>query len=115
MEAPYPKRRPAPATAGALPPGWPALAKAAGLVAEQPLVLALSGGADSCYLLQLLAESEPRPRVRVVHVAHALRGAESEDDALFCAARCAALNLEFERVDAPLDPHANALEERARV
>ncbi|TAJ07926.1 MAG: hypothetical protein EPO68_15960, partial [Planctomycetota bacterium] len=87
---------PAPRRADESALAWAQLARAAGLAPHDALVLALSGGADSCYLLELLAEARPRPRLLVAHVAHALRGAESEDDAAFCETRCAELGVAYE-------------------
>jgi tRNA(Ile)-lysidine synthase len=113
-QLPQPSRRRSDAPDPGWTHAWAELARAAGLHAGEPLVLALSGGADSCFLLQLLCEAEPRPPLRVVHVAHGLRGAESEADAEFCAARCAALGLDFQHVAAALDPAASGLEQRAR-
>lgn len=93
---------------------WPALARAAGIAPDERLLLALSGGADSVLLLEWLAASAPRFEVRVVHVDHGLRGAESEADARFCAERCAALGLPLTVRRAELDREASDLEARAR-
>jgi len=114
-----PPSTPADRAAGAaLPfgPGrWEPLARALGLAPAAPLVLALSGGADSVYLLQLLSRAEPRPELLAVHVDHGLRGAESEADAEFCMALCRRLAVPFVRRRVALDPEAQGLEERARV
>lgn len=93
---------------------WSWFARRAGIQGREKLLVALSGGADSVYLLQLLARAEPRPALRVVHVQHGLRGADSRADEAFCAALCAQLGIPFrcERVD--LDPASPSLEERAR-
>lgn len=93
---------------------WTSLALGAGLSPTEPVLLALSGGADSVYLLVALARAEPRPRVLAVHVDHRLRGAESEDDAAFCARLCAKLQVPFARCEVELDPEASNLEARAR-
>jgi hypothetical protein len=50
---------------------------------EEPVLVALSGGADSVLLLHLAATARPRTAVRAVHVDHNLRGKESRDDARF--------------------------------
>ena len=65
----------APANAcGPLAPGrWAQLARAVGLAPDAAVVVALSGGADSVYLLRLVAAAKPRPRVLAVHVDHGLR------------------------------------------
>lgn len=76
-------------------------------------MVALSGGADSVYLLHVLAAARPRPRLLAVHVDHQLRGWESDRDARFAAALCAELSVPFRRVSAALE-HGPALEARAR-
>jgi len=96
------------------PARWARLAEGCGLAPDEPLLLALSGGADSVFLLHLLARAEPRPPVRVVHVDHGLRGAESLEDARFCAELTAALDLPFTCVRLRLDPSSPDLERRAR-
>jgi tRNA(Ile)-lysidine synthase len=78
------------------------------------VLLALSGGADSVFLLQVLAAAQPRPRILAVHVDHRLRGEESEGDAAFCARLCARLGVPFARREVDLDPQASNLEARAR-
>lgn len=65
----------------------------------EPVLVALSGGADSVALLRALYElGYP---VRAFHLNHCLRGAESERDEAFCWALCAQLGVELtvERVD----------------
>ncbi|MGI9188209.1 MAG: ATP-binding protein, partial [Gaiellales bacterium] len=57
-------------------------AGALGLVAGTPVVAMLSGGADSTLLVVTLAELGCA--VRVVHVAHGLRGIASQEDADAC-------------------------------
>ncbi len=60
--------------------------------ASGPVVVAVSGGADSVYLLcALWADEAVRPRLRVLHFDHRVRGEASADDARFVAALCAAL------------------------
>jgi len=78
------------------------------------VLLALSGGADSVYLLHTLARATPRPRVLAVHVDHRLRGEESTQDGLFCARLCAKLQVPFARIEVEIDPDATNLEARAR-
>lgn len=63
------------------------------LHAEQPLLLALSGGLDSTVLLHLLHRLH-----YPVHAAHCnfgLRGKESDEDESFCERLCAELNIPF--------------------
>jgi tRNA(Ile)-lysidine synthase len=92
---------------------WAQLARAAGLRPTEPVLVALSGGADSVFLLQLVARAEPRPKVLAVHVDHGLRGGESDDDAAFCARLCARLSVPFARKRVELEDGPD-LEARAR-
>lgn len=106
---------------------WCALARAGRIGAEEKLLLALSGGADSVLLLHWLAAAQPRPDFVAVHVDHGLRGVESAADARFCAELCAALAvplvvrpIELERDGPDLEARARAaryavLAEEARV
>ncbi|TDJ72344.1 MAG: tRNA lysidine(34) synthetase TilS [Planctomycetota bacterium] len=93
---------------------WGYLARAVGLAPEDPVVVALSGGADSVLLLHLVARFQPRARVTAVHVEHGLRGAESAADAEFCAALCTRLGVPLVRRRHALDPEAPNLEALAR-
>jgi len=57
-----------------------------------PVAVAVSGGADSVYLLcALWADETLRPRLRVLHFDHRVRGEASAEDARFVAALCASL------------------------
>jgi pyridoxal phosphate enzyme (YggS family) len=78
------------------------------------VLLGLSGGADSVFLLRCLAESRPRPAAFALHLDHGLRGAESAADADFCRelARRWRVPLRCERLE--LEPGASDLERRAR-
>ena len=59
-----------------------------------PVAVAVSGGADSVYLLcALWADEAARPRLRVVHFDHRVRGKDSAEDARFVAALCEALGV----------------------
>ena len=59
-----------------------------------PVALAVSGGADSVYLLcALWADESLRPRLRVLHFDHRVRGEASAEDARFVGALCAALGV----------------------
>ncbi len=67
-------------------PARSALDRCLAALPPQSLVLvAVSGGADSVYLLHLLADRLPAlgHRVAVIHVNHGQRGADSDADALF--------------------------------
>lgn len=59
-----------------------------------PVAVAVSGGADSVYLLcALWADEALRPRLRVLHFDHRVRGEASAEDARFVAAFAAALEV----------------------
>lgn len=93
---------------------WPQLGRSAGLTPTDSVLIALSGGADSVYLLHLLAGSQPRPKLLAVHVEHGLRGGEGQADSAFCAHLCGKLGVPFSRRMLELDPKASNLEARAR-
>jgi tRNA(Ile)-lysidine synthase len=114
LELPFPVP-PDAARAAFAPARWAQLGATAGVGATEPLVLALSGGADSVFLLHLAARARPRPRVIAVHVDHGLRGAESEADVEFCRALCAELDVPLVVRRVALDAEPSGLEERARV
>lgn len=114
LELPFPAPS-VPARDAFAPARWAALVEPLGVGAAEPVVLALSGGADSVFLLHLAARARPAPRVVAVHVDHGLRGAESDADAEFCRTLCAELGVEFRVCRVELDPRENGLEERARV
>ncbi|MGI9117644.1 MAG: tRNA lysidine(34) synthetase TilS [Gaiellales bacterium] len=88
-----------------------ARADALGLVAGAPVVAMLSGGADSTLLAVALAERGCA--ARLVHVAHGLRGAESEADADACRALAEGLGLPLQIADGAVAPGGN-LEARLR-
>lgn len=115
-ELPFPSEPARAASAAAFAPGrWAHLAGAVGVDAEEPVVLALSGGADSVYLLHVLAAARPRPRVLCAHVDHRLRGAESDADAAFCAELARAAGFESALLRVELEPVSGDLEQRARI
>jgi len=63
-------------------------------VSSGPLAVAVSGGADSVYLLcALWADEAARARLRVLHFDHRVRGEASADDARFVAQLCAILGV----------------------
>ncbi|MDG1049912.1 MAG: tRNA lysidine(34) synthetase TilS [Planctomycetota bacterium] len=105
---------PAAPAAGPWASRWSRLAHGLGLAPQTPVAVALSGGADSVYLLHILARAESRPKVLAVHVDHRLRGDESHDDAAFCARLCAKLGIPFARRVAEVDPRGGDVEARAR-
>jgi len=103
------------ATSDFTPERWARLAEPLGIEADAPVCVALSGGADSVYLLRVVCAAVPRPRVLGVHVDHGLRGAESDADARFCAELCAQQGVEFHLARAHVAPGASGLEARARA
>lgn len=94
---------------------WASLARASGIGAEDRLLVALSGGADSVLLLHLIALAEPRPALRALHVNHGLRGEASEADARFCAELCGGLGIPYRERRIELEAEGPSLEARARV
>ena len=66
------------------------------------VIVALSGGADSCALLDLLANLPGFPlKLIAAHLNHCLRGSESDDDEVFCRTLAERYDIPFEsrRVD----------------
>ncbi len=93
---------------------WAQLACSVGLAPQTNVVLALSGGADSVYLLHVLAAARESPLLAAVHIDHGLRGAESIRDMEFCRDLCARLGVRFVSRAVALDPSPSGLEARAR-
>jgi len=91
------------------------MARAVGLAPDAPVVVALSGGADSVYLLEVLARALPRPRIVAVHVDHGLRGEASLEDAEFCARLAARHAVPFVRRAIEIEDAGPSLEARARA
>lgn len=79
------------------PTQWARLAHGLGLHPATPVAVALSGGADSVFLVHLVQSAVPRPKLLAVHVDHGLRGEESIEDAAFCARLCGRLGVPFAR------------------
>jgi tRNA(Ile)-lysidine synthase len=78
--------------------------------------VAVSGGADSVCLAEVLVELAPRwnLKLRVLHLDHGLRGEESRADARFVAALAAQLGLPFELREADVAAEPGNLEQAAR-
>ncbi|HJP00515.1 MAG TPA: tRNA lysidine(34) synthetase TilS [Planctomycetota bacterium] len=93
---------------------WARLVARVDIGPRDPVLIALSGGADSVLLLHLAAWARPRPPVWAIHVEHELRGTESRGDSEFCARLCTRLEIPFVRRRAPIDPDGGNLEARAR-
>jgi len=95
------------------PERWAQMARGVGLAHDAAVIVALSGGADSMFLLHVVAASRPRPRLVAVHIDHGLRAA-SREDARFCRDACRALDVPFVVRELVLDPRMPSLEARAR-
>ena len=82
----------------------------------QRVGVAVSGGADSVCLLHLLRELAPRFRWKliVLHLDHALRGAESEADAAFVRELASRLGLQFVSRCEPVGDASGNLEQAGR-
>jgi tRNA(Ile)-lysidine synthase len=78
--------------------------------------VAVSGGADSVFLLHALLELAPRWNLQlsVVHVDHGIRGATSQADATFVADLAARLHLNFHLRQADVPAIDDNLEQAAR-
>ncbi len=77
------------------------------------LVLAFSGGLDSCVLLHLLISKSHAYSVQLWHVNHGLQES-AEDMETFCNTRARDYGLEIKTSHLHLDPHAGNLESKAR-
>lgn len=79
--------------------------QAAGFPADTPILLGLSGGADSRLLLHLLAEmcQESHATLHVAHLHHGIRGQEADRDEQFCRQLAAHYGAVYHtlRVDVP--------------
>ena len=67
------------------------------IVSGDKLLIALSGGPDSVFLLHLLNKYKKKYKIGIgaVHINHLLRGKDSERDNLFCKAICNELSIPF--------------------
>lgn len=85
------------------------------------VVVGLSGGPDSVFLLYALYTLQPRMdfTLRAVHVHHGIRGAEADRDEMFSEKLCAKLDIPFQAVHvaapAYATQHGLSLEEAARI
>ncbi len=83
----------------------------------EPLLLGISGGADSVALLHLLLENNNQ-QIVLCHYNHQLRGEESDEDAYFVAQLAKSLNLPYEggsgNVKERAAKHSLSLEAAAR-
>lgn len=71
----------------------------------EPILVALSGGADSVFLLHKLLEyaAEHSTPISCAHLNHMIRGAEADRDQNFCRELCERLGIPFfsEKIDVP--------------
>ena len=67
------------------------------LKSEDRILVALSGGPDSVFLLHFLNKFKKKYKIEIgaVHINHLLRGKDSERDVLFCKAICDELSIPF--------------------
>ncbi|MEE8364882.1 MAG: tRNA lysidine(34) synthetase TilS [Gammaproteobacteria bacterium] len=77
------------------------------------VVLAFSGGLDSCVLLHLLTSHPHSYSIQLWHVNHGLQESADEME-VFCNARAWEYGLEIKTSHLHLDPHAGNLESTAR-
>lgn len=95
-------------------------AEMVGMPADTPVLLGLSGGADSVALLDLLARRREADgfRLLLAHVNHGIRGAEALRDRDFCVACAARYGLEIRVFEEDVPAYARqkcvGLEEAAR-
>jgi tRNA(Ile)-lysidine synthase len=95
-------------------------ASIAGIAANSRVLIALSGGADSVTLLDILSKQAARDGFEIVaaHVNHHLRGKESDRDARFCAKIAGNAGIELEMLDADVlslaKEQGKGIEETAR-
>ena len=82
----------------------------------QRVGVAVSGGADSVFLLHALHELAPRWNLHlgIVHIDHGIRGQASKDDAAFVRALAAQFGLPFHLREAQLSTIDDNLEQAAR-
>lgn len=81
------------------------------------ILVALSGGADSVALLQVLASVADAEELELVaaHVNYGLRGDESDGDEAHCRALCDTLDIPLETMRAPAPPAGNVQDWARRV
>ena len=102
--------------ASCIPAPW----ELAGVEKNTPVLLALSGGADSRLLLHLLVLQSRRDGFLLVaaHVDHGIRGEEAERDRLFCERICGEYGVPLCTLSANVPSlaraHGRGLEEEAR-
>jgi tRNA(Ile)-lysidine synthase len=85
------------------------------------ILVALSGGADSVFLLYILNKLKEHYQIKIAaaHVNHCLRGENSDEDEQFCSHLCLQLNIPLESVKINVKEFSNnskhSTEEAARI
>ena len=108
-------------SAFAFPVGFVPPAALAGVEPDIPVLLALSGGADSRALLDLLAEASRRDGfpLLLAHVNHGIRGEDAIRDREFCRSLAEQYGLQIAVLDADVPALAaergQGIEETARA
>jgi len=64
--------------------------------AAAPIILMVSGGADSVAMTHLLLEAYPDYDYTILHINHGLRGRAADDDGAFVRDLASKLNISFE-------------------
>lgn len=93
---------------------WPELVESFKQSCAGPLVVALSGGADSVFALELARRALGAQALLAVHIDHGLRAEESAADTQFCRALCAQRSIPFRLHRVELSKASSGLEARAR-
>jgi tRNA(Ile)-lysidine synthase len=72
------------------------------------ILVALSGGCDSCSLLHMLYNSSSLYSIQVsaIHIHHGLRGQDADNDASFCKSLCESLSIPFYTKKYNIQEHA---------
>lgn len=85
------------------------------------IFVALSGGADSVFLLEFLNKYKQRFKIEItaLHINHLLRGKEAGEDELFCSKLCASLKIKLfiirKNVKAFAKKNKYSIEEAGRI
>lgn len=91
------------------------------LNSEEKILVALSGGADSVFLLFFLNKFKRRFKISIsaAHVNHGLRGKDSDEDEKFCKNYCAKLKVNFHSTKIDINSLAKkkklSIEEAGRI
>ena len=91
------------------------------IAAGDSILVALSGGADSVFLLSILAKFKNRFKIEIgaVHVNHKLRKITADEDEKYCSELCTSLNIPFFSVSKDVKSYAvknkMSVEEAARI